>query len=136
MPAIEVQHFLGRARDFLDGMKLLSDDLTEYRYSSALLAIHSAISYCDALRSGLGGVKLSLDNHLSAVGELRTLLADRKYDKPQGADRLERLLSKNSKIAYAADEATKNEIDDIVLQAERFALWAEEVGEKLKIEGW
>jgi hypothetical protein len=136
MPAIEVQHFLGRARDFLDGMKLLSDDLTEYRYSSALLAIHSAISYCDALRSGLGGVKLSLDNHLSAVGELRTLLADRKYDKPQGADRLERLLSKKSKIAYAADEATKNEIDDIVLQAERFALWAEEVGEKLKIEGW
>ena len=136
MPAIEVQHFLGRARDFLDGLKLLSDDLTEYRYSSALLAIHSAISYCDALRSGLGGVKLSLDNHLSAVGELRTLLADRKYDKPQGADRLERLLSKKSKIAYAADEATKNEIDDIVLQAERFALWAEEVGEKLKIEGW
>jgi len=84
----------------------------------------------------LGGVKLSSDNHLSAVGELRTLLADRKFDKPQGADRLERLLSKKSKITYGADAATKNEIDDIVLQAERFALWAEEAGEKLKIEGW
>ena len=67
---------------------------------------------------------------------MRTLLADRKFDKPQGADRLERLLSKKSKITYGADAATKNEIDDIVLQAVRFALWAEEAGEKLKIEGW
>jgi len=42
----------GRARDFLKGMDLLKDDLVEFRFSPALLGIHGAISYCDALRIG------------------------------------------------------------------------------------
>jgi hypothetical protein len=59
MAAMQVQHFLGRARDFLKGMDLLQDDLAEFRFSPALLGIHGAISYCDALRIGLGSVRVS-----------------------------------------------------------------------------
>jgi hypothetical protein len=55
MPAAHVQSYLTKARDFLKGMNL-PENLAERecRYSSALLAIHCAISYSDALRVGLG----------------------------------------------------------------------------------
>jgi hypothetical protein len=136
MIAIEVQHHLDRARDFLKGMDLLQIDLAEYRYSSALLGIHGAISYCDALRVGLGSTKVSSDNHRSAAKELKLLLATRKFENPQGVGRLEELLSKKSRIAYAADTARENEIKQVVLDAKRFEAWAEAAGKELRIEGW
>ncbi len=136
MAAVQVQHFLGRARDFLKGMDLLKDGLAEYGYSSALLGIHGAISYCDALRIGLGSEGVSSDDHGSAANDLRKLLADRKYENMKGTDRLEKLLSKKSKIAYAPKTVREIEIEEIVKQAERFARWADETGKKLKIEGW
>jgi hypothetical protein len=136
MAAVEVQHFLGRARDFLKGMEFLQDDLAEYRYSSALLGIHGALSYCDALRIGLGSDSLSSDDHQSAARDLKSLLVERKFEKHQGTDRLVKLLGKKSKIAYSGDTASEGEIKDIVLQARRFAFWAEAVGKELRIEGW
>lgn len=136
MIAMQVQHFLGRARDFLKGMDLLKDDLAEYRSSTALLGIHCAISYSDALRTGMGCTDVSSDNHSSAASDLKSRLASRKFEKMQGAVRFERLLSKKSRIAYASEAAREDEVEDIVKQAERFAFWAEETGRKLKIEGW
>ena len=136
MSVIEVQHFLDRARDFLQGMDLLKDDLTEFRFSSALLGIHGAISYCDALRTGMGSASVSSEDHQKASRDLRTLLEVRKSSNPQGVDRLERLLSKKSRIAYATDMARENEIKQIVLDAKRFEAWAEAAGKELRIEGW
>jgi hypothetical protein len=136
MIAIEVQHYLGRARDFLKGMDLLQSDLAEYRYSSALLGIHGAISYCDALRIGLGSKGLSSDDHQSASRELRSLLASRRFENSQGVGRLEKLLSKKSRIAYVADVAGENEIKQIVVDSKRFEAWAEAAGKELKIKGW
>ena len=54
MEAAQVQHFLNRAQDFLQDMQLLRED-EAYRNSSALLGIHAAVSYTDALRVGFGG---------------------------------------------------------------------------------
>jgi virulence-associated protein VapD len=136
MGAVEVQHYLGRARDFFKGMDLLKDDLAEFRFSSALLGIHSAISYSDALRIGLGCADISSDNHQNAAGDLRSRLASRRFEKQQGANHLERLLSKKSRIAYTSDAAREDEIEDIVKRAKRFAEWAEATGEELRIEGW
>jgi hypothetical protein len=136
MIAIEVQHYLDRARDFLKGMDLLQNDLGEYRYSSALLGIHGAISYCDALRIGLGSKGLSSDDHQSAVRELKLLLATRKFENSQGVGRLENLLSNKTRIAYAADTARENAVKQIVLNARRFEAWAEAAGKELRIEGW
>ena len=136
MSAIQVQHFLGRARDFLEGMKFLQEDLNEYRYSSALLGIHCALSYGDALRAGMGSKNLSSDNHLDAVEDLKSMLGSRRFERPQGANRLAKLLSKKSRIAYSSEVATEKEVKDILEQTERFATWAEEAGKILKIEGW
>jgi hypothetical protein len=136
MIAVQVQCYLNRARDFLKGMELLQDDMGEFRYSSALLGIHGAISYCDALRIGLGSGKVSSDDHRQAAVELKSLLAARKFEKQQGTNRLEKLLGKKSRIAYARDAAGEVEINEIVVQAQRFAAWAEDAGKALKIEGW
>jgi hypothetical protein len=136
MIAVQVQHFLGRARDFLKGMDLLKEDMIEFRSSAALLGIHCAISYSDALRTGMGCTEVSSDDHRNAAMDLKSRLASRRFEPQQGANHLERLLSKKSRIAYAADADRDDEIGDIVKRAKRFAEWAEETGKKLKIEGW
>jgi hypothetical protein len=49
---------------------------------------------------------------------------------------LERLLSNKSKIAYSREASDRNDVEQIVQHAERFAAWAETTGKALKIEGW
>jgi len=136
MSSVEVQHYLSRARDFLQGADLLKEDLTLFRFSSALLGIHGAISYCDALRTGMGSTKLSSDDHQAAARDLRSLLLSRKFSNLRGVDRLEKLLSKKSRIAYARSGASENEIKQLILDAKRFEAWAETTGKQLNIDGW
>ncbi len=136
MGAVQVQHYLGRARDFFNGMRLLREDLSEYKASSALLGVHSAISYSDALRVGMGCADVSSDDHRNSTSDLRVRLASRKFEKMQGTTRLERLISRKNGVAYACEALRENEIEELVKQAERFASWAEEAGRQLQIEGW
>ena len=136
MIAVQVQHYQSRARDFLKGMDLLKTDLMEFRLSSALLGIHCAISYSDALRTGMGCTDVSSSDHRYAASDLKSRLTSRSFEKLQGVVRLEKLLSKKDRIAYASEAPRENEIEEIVKQTERFAFWAEETGRKLQIEGW
>lgn len=124
-----------RARDFLKAMDLLKSDLSGYRYSAALLGVHSAISYSDALRIGMGGRALSSEDHRQAAQDLRTLLATRKFEKGQGVDRLEKLLRLKGRVAYASG-GYGLDFSQVVQQAERFAAWAEDAGKQLSVEGW
>jgi hypothetical protein len=133
MAAVQVQNYLSRARDFLEGMNFLKDDLA---FSSALLGIHCALSYCDALRIGLGSVKVSSDDHGSASEDLKERLTDRRFENLRGVDHLRDLLSKKSRIAYAPDAVRKHDFELIVKHTERFVVWAEETGKRLRIEGW
>ncbi len=135
MISVQVQHYLSRARDFLQGVDLLKEDLDEYKYSSALLGIHAAISYCDAMRVGLGSERLSSEDHLSAVADLKSHLGARKLNASKGTDRLQRLLGVKSKIAYGP-YASGLDFGRVVQDAIRFAAWAELAGKTLRIEGW
>jgi hypothetical protein len=101
-----------------------------------LLGIHCAISYGDALRKGLGRLKLSADDHRGAARDLRTLLAAGKFAASDGPDRLGKLISRKTRISYKAVEVRIEEVEEIVKHAERFALWAEGAGKELGIEGW
>jgi hypothetical protein len=136
MMAAQVQQYLSRARDFFGAMRLLSDDLREFGSSSALLGIHSAISYSDALRTGMGCADVAADDHRSAARDLRSRLALRRFEKIQGASHLEKLLSLKSWVSYSAEAARENQIENIVKWAERFASWSEDAGRQLRIEGW
>jgi hypothetical protein len=134
MDALRVEHYIGRATDFLDGMRSiqLKDGLLS---SSALLAIHSAISYSDALRSGLGDDELSSDDHRRAMAKLERLIPKQVIDR-SGLSQLQGLLSDKSQVAYGRRKMTPRDLKALATRAERFARWANEVGRQLKIEGW
>lgn len=120
----------------MKGMELLKEDLTSFKQSSALLAIHGAIAYSDALRIGLGGKSLSADDHTIAERELHTILVAKRYERLQGVGRLKELLSKKSKVAYSDARLDENQIKLIIVNAERFEVWAETTARELEIEGW
>jgi hypothetical protein len=122
---------LGREKEYI-----VNEEFVKFRHSPALLGIHCAISYSDALRSGMGREKLSSDDHSTAATDLDSLLKSRKIENRKGIGHLKKLLGIKNRIAYDPIMVTENEVDDAVKQAERFADWAEEAGRKLKIEGW
>jgi len=136
MEAAQVRLYLQRARDFLQGMRLLSEDTAEFGYSSALLAVHGAIAYSDAIRFGLDGGSLTSDDHSAAAETLKRVLTSRGYEKVDGVERLKRLLGSKTAVAYGQDVVQITKLQSLILQAERFAAWAETVGKDLRIEGW
>ncbi|MBB6144613.1 hypothetical protein HNQ77_002569 [Silvibacterium bohemicum] len=136
MSDVQVQLYLKRAKDFLEGMKLLRDDCIAYGYSSALLAVHGAVSYCDALRTGLGDDNVSADDHREAVSRLEQLLRDKRYPKLDGLKRLSDLIGDKNAIAYGSKRVAQEKFKALTDRAERFAAWAEITGADLKIEGW
>jgi len=142
MATVEVQHFLDRARDFLKGKdllrdkKLLGDDLDLYRLSFALLGIHCAISYSDALRTGMGCEKVSLEDHSQAANDLRKRLKSRSFENLKGISHLESLIKMKNKIEYEPITIKENQIEEIMKHAKRFAEWADTTGRNQQIEGW
>jgi hypothetical protein len=119
-----------------EDLYILNDESVKFRYSPAQLGINCAISYSDALRSGMGREKLSSGDHSTAASDLESLLKSRNVESRKGIGHLKKLLRMKNRIAYDPVMVRENEVDDAVKQAERFADWAEEAGRKLKIEGW
>jgi hypothetical protein len=137
MRAIEVQTYLAKATDFLDGMKFFAEAQDQrYRYSSVLLAVHSAISYGDALSLGLGRISTASQNHRSRVAELRKLLVERQYKSLNGLNHFESLLRDKTDVAYTSKRITEKQASALIDHAQRFSIWANTVGSALKIEGW
>jgi hypothetical protein len=135
MQAVQVQHYIERATDFSRGMKLMSDD-EDHVNSSALLAIHSAISYSDALRAGLGDQRLSSDDHKKAVDVLQSLLNSNRIKEQNGLRHFKLLLSKKTRVAYSDHPLSLTERKDLITAAERFEAWTNQVGKQLNLEGW
>jgi hypothetical protein len=135
MQAVQVEHYVQRAADFFKAMLLMRDEVS-FRNSSALLAIHSAVSDSDALRVGLGEDKLVSDDHNKAADALRQALPPQYADDNAGLVHLKYLLANKSRVAYGSQRLNTKEFEMLFTKAERFAIWANRVGAKLKIEGW
>ena len=135
MRSVRVRHYLQRATDFFDCMQLTRDD-ESFRNSSALLAIHSAVSFCDALRAGLGDRELSSDNHNQAADALSKQIPSGVRLDPSGLDHLRYLISRKTAMAYGERRVEEKTFGLVVLRSERFAAWANDTGKRLGIEGW
>lgn len=135
MSAIEVQKYLAKAEDFLDAVELLTDS-ADHRVSMALLAVHSAISYGDALWVGLGNERLTNTDHRTRKSALSGSLNQLRYDDVRGLKHLESLIGNKTRIAYSAEIVTEGMAADMAIHATRFAKWANQAGVALKIEGW
>jgi hypothetical protein len=135
MQAVQVQHYIRRATDFLEGMKLTRTD-EPYWNSSALLAIHSAVSYSDALRVGLGDQKLAADDHNKAADALQNVLPSKTPGDQTGLAHFRYLLSKKHLVTYGDRRLEHTDYETLFTRAERFAQWADKIGSQLNIEGW
>ncbi|HEY5328914.1 MAG TPA: hypothetical protein VIJ79_03440 [Acidobacteriaceae bacterium] len=135
MHADRVEHYVRRAADFLEGMELTrSDDF--YLNSSALLAIHSAVSFSDALRVGLGGGNLPDTDHNRAADSLQKLLPSIGTVNQSGLAHFRYLLSKKHVVTYGDRRLERTDYEALFIRAERFARWADTIGRQLRIEGW
>jgi len=135
MNALRVEHYIGRAEDFYRGLELIRSD-EQYRCSSALLAIHSAISYSDALRAGLGEEQLGAEDHVKAVASLKKLLTARQVSDQLGFAQFEYLISMKSFVAYGDKRLDEKRWMRINISAERFANWVWRIAKELGMEGW
>jgi hypothetical protein len=117
-------HYLDRADQFLNAMKLLADDLPSYKTSVGLLAVHSAISLNDAILAGVTGKRSKREDHPSAARELRRICNKLRIENRNGIHHFSWLLGKKSDIAYGDQRLTDNLMQLSVDKAEKFSNWA------------
>ncbi len=108
----------------------------EYRYAAALLAIHAAISYSDALRVALGDSDLLAEDHFTAIRALDRLLTANSVQDRRGLHHLQYLIAKKSLVAYRNDRLDAADSESLIVKAERFLTWTTTSAKRLKLEGW
>lgn len=113
-----------RALQLSRAMKLCHDDLSAYASAVALLAVHSAISYNDAVLIKLRGARGKGQDHKQAIAAVRRACADARIEVA-GLAHLTKLVSAKSDVSYG-DKAVDNERAlALSVMAERFQTWAE-----------
>jgi hypothetical protein len=107
-------------------MKLCRDDLPAYASAAVLLAVHSAISYSDAVLIGLGGTRPRGENHREAVTALKHACTKAKVDQ-HGIRHFQNLVSAKTDISYGEKHVDDERVEALCITAERFRVWAERI---------
>ncbi len=114
----------GRALQLAKAMKLCWADLSSYGAAAALLAVHSAISYNDALLIKLTGKRPRGRDHKQAVKAI--IIACEKAAIPgDGIQHLDELVSAKTEVSYGEEEADNERVHILCLAAEQFYRWVE-----------
>lgn len=97
------------------------------RHASALaiLAVHAAIAYADAVCVHRGGRKSASADHQAALQLLRGILGNR-LPEPM-AKALARVLAEKDRVEYQGYVVTLREAVSVFELAQRFGTWAERV---------
>lgn len=122
--SIATQQFREKADHFLEGMRLLSDDVRVYRTGISLLAIHSAISLSDAIKIGLTGKRGKYQDHAQAALELDRLCASNGVTNRRGIGHFKWLLAQKNGVAYERHLLDDSSVRQATDKAEKFNAWA------------
>lgn len=115
-----------RATQLADAMKLCQDDLSAYASAAALLAVHSAISFSDAVLIELGHTRPRGEDHQAAVTALKRACTRAKID-PNGIKHFQNLVSAKTDISYGEKRIDDGRISKLCITADRFRVWAERI---------
>jgi hypothetical protein len=118
-----------RATQLADAMKLCRDDLAAYGSAVALLAVHSAISYSDAVLIGLGAKRLRGEDHREAITALKRACTRAKIDH-NGISHYQRLVGVKTDVSYGEARIDNERVKALYITAERFQAWAERILKK------
>lgn len=102
-------------------MQRLMDDVASYKSAVALLAVHSAIAFNDAVSEKLSGTVHKGQDHSTASSKTKLACVKNKIDT-SGIKHLEYLLSKKTEYSYSGivDQETAAYAAD---KAEKFSNW-------------
>ncbi len=115
--------FETRARQLMDAISLLQEDLSSYASAVALLSVHSAIAYNDAIQIKISGTRKSFDDHRQTAIATRKLCRSKGYDC-DGLRHLETLLGRKSEFSYSETLTLPDVAYVAVTHARRFESWA------------
>jgi hypothetical protein len=121
--------FLERANHLSAARKLVADD-ADYTSALALLAVHSAISWNDAVSMRLVGNVVKGEDHMRAVVLLEKQCASRKMNR-DGFKHLRKLIQEKSKVSYGDQRTTPDAALALAVNSERFERWARQTLERL-----
>jgi hypothetical protein len=124
MGEISVGVYHSRALQLANAMELCHDGMSAYASAVALLAVHSAISYNDAVLIKLTGQRSRSQDHGRAVVEIRKACKNRNI-RTDGIRHLDKLVGAKTDVAYGDAEADSQKIEFLYVAAERFQVWAE-----------
>lgn len=114
-------HYVDKSDHFLQGMRLLADDLEAYRTAIGLLAVHSAISLNDAILAGARGERSKAEDHSAAARDLEQVCGELKIEKASGVRHFLFLLNRKTGIAYGDQRIDDNKVKSAIDRAEKFA---------------
>lgn len=102
--------------------------ISETRYGNglAIIAIHAAIAYTDALTIAYRGIKSQDGDHARAADVLAHALGQRREHVPQ-VNRLRDILQAKSDASYSGTYYTFDEGKRIAQQTTEFIRWAEDM---------
>jgi len=115
--------FEHRARQLIDAMKLLEDDLSSYASAVALLAVHSAIAWNDAVQIRLTGKRAKYRDHRQSANHTRRICGSHGIDV-NGINHFEALLRSKNAVAYDESLILEPAADKARTHALRFETWA------------
>jgi hypothetical protein len=109
-----------------DAMNLCHDGMENYASAVALLAVHSAISFGDAVLISLTGQRSRSQAHAQAVTAI-SKACKKANIQTDGIRHLEKLVSAKTGISYGDKEVDERTIQVLYLAAGRFQAWAEHI---------
>jgi hypothetical protein len=121
---VATQQYIEKADHFFRAMKLAGLEISEYRSSIALLAVHSAISLNDAITAGSTGKRVRHQDHRAAARELEGISRKQRIQNLNGVGHLRWLMVEKTRIAYGRERLDDALVRMSVDRAERFHSWA------------
>ena len=124
MDETTVAVYHARASQLANAMDLCHDDIPAYSAAIGLLAVHSAISYNDAVLVRLTGKRPRAQDHRKAIAAIRSACTQGGIGD-KGVKHLHRLVSAKADVSYGDEQVKTERIEFLYEAAKRFQAWAE-----------
>ncbi len=115
-------------RESVSALELVAEEGDQYGNAIAIVAIHGAIAYADALSITYGGFKSTAGDHEKAADALEAALG-RRAD-PAALHGLLKVLKQKDTASYQGVYFTLQEARALAADFQEFARWAEELFEQ------
>ena len=124
MGVISDRVYHDRGSQLAKAMRLCRYNHPAFLSAAALLAVHSAIAYNDAVQIKLTGDRSRTQDHGQAVAAIKRACGIANIE-PRGIAHLGKLLSMKTDVSYGDKEVDNQLAEVLCVAADRFEAWAE-----------